>query len=881
MKQKFLSMFLTLVMAATVLPKMKLNVNAACEEVITDSIVFGLSKDTSMATVKGVSGDLPERLIIPGKVVDEDGVEYVVNSIGKKAFVCREDLKEVEVPDSVTKIEPEAFNISSIEKIKLSDNVETMGKRSFGWCRNLTTVKLPNNPKFNCIEKEAFAGCEKLGELTIPGNVEVIKKDAFVASGLETIVLPGSVKTMGEGAFSWCSKLTTAELPNNSNNCIEKKVFLGCRSLKNITIPDNITKIGERAFEGSGIEKIKLPDSVETMNERAFSDCKNLTTVIWPNDPKFNCIEKEVFSGCKNLENITLPDNIEAIGYGSFRGSGLTTIELPASVKAIGKGAFADSSLTTIILPNGVETIGEGAFGLCKKLTTVKLPNNPKFNCIEKDVFLGCTSLKLITLPGNITKIDEGSFKESGLTTIVLPDSIKTIGKGVFEDSSLTTIVLPNSVETIGEDAFGRCRNLTTVKLPNNPKYNCIEKGVFKECTSLENITLPDNITKIGEKAFDGSGLVTIVLPDSGVKAIGKGAFAGSSLTTIILPNSVEIIGEGAFSDCENLTTVIWPNDPKFNCIEGLVFAGCKMLRGITLPGNIKAIGRYSFSGSGLEAIVFPDGVETIGAGAFSDCENLTTVELPNNFKYNCIEDYVFSGCKGLKWITIPSNIRAIGYSTFSNSGLTTIELPDSVRTIGERAFSDCKNLTKVKLPSNIRAIDYSTFSNSGLTTIELPDSVRTIDKEAFGSCKNLTTVKLPSSLFYMDISAFYLSNNLRIVKIPVSLKKVEVDTSERRKKVSIEKLLQIIYAAVKENLLSLDGATLEFCTKSNPDDKIIEFDLNSISRISSGGDSDSDSDPDSDSGSDSDLDSDSDSGSDSGSDSDSDSGSDSDSDLN
>ena len=109
MKQKFLSVFLTLVMAAAVPPKMELKVNAACEEVIMDRIVFELNEETNMATVKRGFGDLPKKLRIPGKVVDEDGVEYVVDSIGKEAFARSKTLEEVEIPDGVTEIGQEAF----------------------------------------------------------------------------------------------------------------------------------------------------------------------------------------------------------------------------------------------------------------------------------------------------------------------------------------------------------------------------------------------------------------------------------------------------------------------------------------------------------------------------------------------------------------------------------------------------------------------------------------------------------------------------------------------------------------------------------------------------------------------------------------------------
>ena len=244
-------------------------------------------------------------------------------------------------------------------------------------------------------------------------------------------------------------------------------------------------------------------------------------------------------------------------------------------------------------------------------------------------------------------------------------------------------------------------------------------------------------------------------------------------------------MGKGSFEWCKNLTTVKLPNNPRCNCIEEGAFAGCEKLGGLTIPGNITKICKIAFLWSGLKTIVLPDNVETMGEDSFGLCKNLTTVKFPNNPKYNCIGKKVFEGCKSLEKITLPDNIEAIEERAFSGSGLKTIVLPDGVKIIGEYAFS---------------------------------------------GCKKLTTVKLPSSLVYISNSAFYLSNNLRIVKIPVSLKRVEVDASEGRETVSIKKLLPIIYAAIKREPLEI-GAKFN-STKSNPDDKVIEFDLNSI-RIS------------------------------------------------
>ena len=258
MKQKFLSVFLTLVMAVTVLPKMELKVNAACEEVIKDSVVFGLNKGTNTAMIKGVSGDLPERLRMPEKVVDEDGVEYVVNSIGNNVFVGRKDLKEVEVPDSVAKIGQGAFLSSSIEKIKLPNSVECIGNHAFSICENLTVVKLSENLKFKHLANGVFLHCKNLERITIPSNIETIGRDAFWGSGLKTIELHNGIKEIGDCAFGSCKQLTTANLPS-SLIYMGRNPFNSCCSLKIIKVPVSMKKA---AVDVPGVTKVVSIESI-------------------------------------------------------------------------------------------------------------------------------------------------------------------------------------------------------------------------------------------------------------------------------------------------------------------------------------------------------------------------------------------------------------------------------------------------------------------------------------------------------------------------------------------------------------------------------------------------------------------------------------------
>ena len=260
--------------------KMELKVNAACEEVIKNSVVFGLNKGTNTAMIKGVSGDLPERLRIPEKVVDEDGVEYVVNSIGNNVFVGRKDLKEVEVPDSVAKIGQGAFLSSSIEKIKLPNSVEYIGNHAFSICENLTVVKLSENLKFKHLANGVFLHCKNLERITIPSNIETIGRDAFWGSGLKTIELHNGIKEIGDCAFGSCKQLTTANLPS-SLIYMGRNPFNSCCSLKIIKVPVSMKKAAvdvPGAIKVVSIESILREIAASRNVEQRLSDSVTLVS---------------------------------------------------------------------------------------------------------------------------------------------------------------------------------------------------------------------------------------------------------------------------------------------------------------------------------------------------------------------------------------------------------------------------------------------------------------------------------------------------------------------------------------------------------------------------------------------------------------------------
>lgn len=182
--------------------------------------------------------------------------------------------------------------------------------------------------------------------------------------------------------------------------------------------------------------------------------------------------------------------------------------------------------------------------------------------------------------------------------------------------------------------------------------------------------------------------------PD-GLKSIGDGAFSGcNNLTSMIIPNGVTSIGDNAFWNCYSSTSVTIPNS--VTSIGEGAFSVCTSLTSITLPNSITSIGGYAFSCCrNLIYVTIPNSVTSIEDGVFSGCHSLTSITIPNNI--TSIEDYAFLGCHNLTLITIPECVTNIGNSAFNGCiSLTSITIPNSVISIGDRAFDECISLIQI-----------------------------------------------------------------------------------------------------------------------------------------------------------------------------------------
>lgn len=223
--------------------------------------------------------------------------------------------------------------------------------------------------------------------------------DYWNPKNMECIILPGTIKEIGESAFRRCKEMKTLEIPS-SVVTIEDNAFMECVSLEKIVVPDSVTSFGESVFEGcSSLSQVKLPDSMTELNESLFRGCSSLENITIPSSVKE--LSYRLFRDCTALKTIKIPESVTYMGSEVFYGcESLEKIVIPSSVQTIKYDSFEGcSSLSQLVISGSVSTIESGAFSGCVSLNTVLLPSS--VNQIGSNAFSGCTNLEKVFILGN------------------------------------------------------------------------------------------------------------------------------------------------------------------------------------------------------------------------------------------------------------------------------------------------------------------------------------------------------------------------------------------------------------------------------------------------------------------------------------------------
>ena len=548
---------------------------------------------------------------------------------------------------------------------------------------------------------------------------------------------------------------------------------------------------------------LDVTDNVAALPQVAFNTAipverNYLTTIYGPVLTDFNKVTVEIdnaFDGYnfENIEVISRPANNE-IWYTNGSTTEATT---PNNTNVFGANIVSNTyddekECWVIKFDSDVTTIGDCAFYKCNSLTSVTIPDS--VTTIGESAFFGCVSLTSVTIPDSVTEIGYAAFAFCrSLTSVTIPDSVTTIGYYAFiECSSLTSVTIPDSVTTIGDGAFADCSSLQEFKgkFASDNGRCLIVDGTLNSFApaGLSEYTIPDSVTEIGDNAFYNCYNLTSVTIGDSVTTIGNEAFQDCiSFTSVTIPDSVTMIESFAFERCESLTSVTIGDS--VTTIGDYAFYGCSNLKKVycnaTIPPSLGS-SAFGSNANGRRIYVYEECVEHYKSAWSSykdsiytngqNCPDTTIIEYTttdgNTITSSKLPIISNSYDNGVGTMVISGIITVIPTSAFYNcNNLTSVTIPDSVTTIGYEAFYECINLTSVTIPDSVTTIGYKAFYFCySLTSVTIPDSVTTIGEYAFAYCDDLTSVTIGDSVTTIGGYAFYSCSSLTSVTIPDSV---------------------------------------------------------------------------------------------------------------
>lgn len=683
-----------------------------------------------------------------GKLTEVENFPSGITKIPDSSFMSDKVLAKVTyaAPEKMTGIGASAFSgcevlVSDASYSPITENMVTIGASAFMGCKGeqFTTVTIPAS--VTKLEQNTFANCLSLATVTFTNTESVteIAAKCFANDGaLTECELPAKLEVLGDSAFG-ATALTHVRIPVTLREA--KQPFSKCQQIGQIEWEEGLTKVIDNLFQNMESSlKVDFQNQITEIGNHAF-DSSLITGITGTN--KLVKIGEYAFNSCAGISGkVELPAVTEIHAY-AFSKIFATDFEISENITLIDNSAFMNcTNLKAINKNDGV--------------ADVDLGNMTKLAEIGKQAFAGCSSIVSLRLSGTITKINDSAFsKLTTLANVKFNDNGEAgtteLGSSVFSGcTNLVEVSTAKNVGIIGSSAFSGCIKLMRLNLAEG--LQIIKSGAFSGCARLEG-ALPEGVS---EKYSSASG-AKVMLPNE--KAV------------LEIPGTVTAIEDSAFASCYSADETLQadgekePSDykigikavhiagnPAGTTIGASAFAGCQNLTKLTLGEGVTGLGDSALKDTRLEEITIPSTFETGTAknSPFTSGENST-----------------------LRKVTFADGIQVIPQYFLSNiTTLTKIEIPASVQKIGDHAFADCSNLKTVtfKEPadSKLTTIDTSAFEGCSLMTLfKLPEGVTTINASAFKDCKKISLTDLPTGLITIGNAAFENCTMLRVGELP------------------------------------------------------------------------------------------------------------------
>ena len=729
----------------------------SCDSVLTISgtgamtdYTYGYSQQVSYTPWKDYLSDIKSIVIADG-----------VTSIGNWAFDDCSSCTSIDIPNSVTRIGSRAFSSSGLTSLYIPSSVTNIGNEAFVDCINLTFIEVAtDNSYFSSRDGVLFnndlttliyypAGKQE-GTYVIPNSVISIGNSAFSnCLNLTSIKIPNSVTNIGEYAFFYCSGLISVEM-GNSVSSIGRYAFYQCSALTSITISNSVTSIGSQAFFGcrsltSIINKATTPQSIVAS---VFNSVNNSSCILYvPAESVAAYQAADVWKEFSSILPISEEDEPQYVTIAdTYNMAHDSTFILGAFDVIYVNGAYCyikDATGYAMIYKNnyGLQAGDHVAAGMEGKI----------------NIYYGCYEITPLTTVADLTVTAGEVAAPMEATDAPSADNVNRYV--VYQNVSFATDTA--FVEGSRNTVRGAWNN-QTIRF-----YNQFRIGATLQAGKTYNITafngINNTIIRVYPVAVEevSGGTPTPCLTDSGT--------CGENLTWELSCDSVlTISGTGAMTNYSYNTT---PWYAYRNTIKTAIFSN-----------GVTSIGSYAFYRcDNLSFVDIPSSLVSISNRAFYDCRSLATIVVDSDNQIldsrdNCnaiIETATNTLILGCKNTLIPNSVTSIGSDAFFYcSGLTSIDIPNSVTSIGYEAFNYCTGLTSVTIPNSVTSIGSYAFDGcSSLTSITIPNSVTNIGSWAFMYCRSITSVIIPSSVTNIGQCAFGGCS---------SLTSIEVDTNNQ-----------------------------------------------------------------------------------------------------
>lgn len=794
-----------------------------------------------------------------------NGLQYIENNAFAYCVNLGSGGGTLTLPATLQAIGVGAFYNTAYSSVYIPAEVSDIGEYAFGVCENLTEIRVASgNPYYKDTNGVLYTkNGETLlqypshsanTEISVPAGVKVISRYAFAGNtAITSVVLPSTLTAIEEYAFAGSAEkpmgLTSVIFQgvNSDLATIDRYAFAFCVNLTSVTLPRNLVEIREGAFSGSkeapmGLQTVVFAEGsrLSVIGDRAFAYCASLESLTVPRS--ITTIGESVLEGCESIESLSLPyvgATPESTGSNAVLGylfGEAATITAGSTMQYYSATDYAyfniPMSLRSVTLTGSTSSdkatsVPYGAFYNCGSIEWINL--HADMLVINAYAFYACTSIRSISIPGKVTTIGAYAFagtnyRPMSLETVTIGQNsnLFTIGEGAFYNCALlTSFYLPVNITAIDRYTFYNTAEMSQFTLHSGSRLYSIGEYAFYN-SGITGLNVPADIETIGRSAFENSNIAsfTIAVPQGAYRltSIGDRAFAGCvNLTSFFVPGSITANGMGnrVFYDCVALESVTFANGALADLGE-YAFYNCYSLESVTLPNSLASIRDYQFYGSrSLRSINIPASVRTIGAYAFAGKDGiamkLESVSFASGSVLESIGAYAFNLCFSLTTVQIPDSLETIGERAFYNCNkLSTLQIGGSsnLRVIGDYAFSGCVTLTYIFIPQGVEHIGEGAFRNTGFTLIDvdennsyymshegnllskdgvrfikyasanarmsytLPASVRVISSYAFADTVNLKTVTLPEGLLDIEEYAFSASG-LASLTIPETVRTI------------------------------------------------------------------------------------------------------------